>query len=123
MRISDWSSDVCSSDLALRAAAAGQQAQRDLRQAHLRALQRHAVVAAERVFQAAAEGEAVDRSDDRLVALLQHVLRLARRTRPALAELADVGAGDEGTAGAGQDHRLDVRVRSDENTSELQSLN
>src|SRR3546814_20572073 len=66
MRISDWSSDVCSSDLALRAAAAGQQAQRDLRQAHLRALQRHAVVAAERVFQAAAEGEAV-RSEERRV--------------------------------------------------------
>src|SRR5690606_8573817 len=62
---------------ALRAATAGQQAERDLRQADLSALQRDAIMAAERIFQTAAEGEAVDGRDDRLLAVLQHVLGLA----------------------------------------------
>jgi len=54
----------------------------------------------------------MDCRDDRLLARVEHlVCALARhRRRAARAELADVGAGNEGPAGADQYHRLDRRV-------------
>ncbi len=93
---------------ALRAAGAGQQAELDLGQAELRARHGDAVVGDERDLEPAAQRGAVDRGDDGLGAVLDRRLDVveggaARR----LAELADVGAGDEGAAGADQDDRLD----------------
>ena len=51
---------------ALRAAVAGNDAQRDLGQSDLRVLRGDADVTGQRQLAAAAEGEAVDRGDDRL---------------------------------------------------------
>jgi hypothetical protein len=89
----------------LGAARAGDQAQRDLGQAHACAGPPHAGVTGQRQLQAAAERHAVDGRDHRLGAGLdpfEHgaqdgLLQLARR-----AELGDIGAGREGLVAAGK---------------------
>ena len=95
---------------ALRAAAARQQADLDLGQAHRRARRRDAIVAGERELESAAECGAVDRRDDRLRALFDvsagRPLRLFIGTG-RLAEIADVGAGDERATLPGDDDRFD----------------
>jgi hypothetical protein len=99
---------------ALGAARAGQEAELHFGHAELRRRHRNPVVGGERHFEAAAEGGAVDRSDHRLGAVLDHVddLRKHRRLeRLGRAELADVGAGEEGLAVAQDDDRLHRLVR------------
>ena len=65
-------------------------------------------MAAERHFEAAAEGGALDRGDDRLRRLFHGVERLDEAGRHRrLAEFADVRAGDEGAAFAGDHDGLD----------------
>ena len=95
---------------ALRAATGRQDADQDFRQAQLRARHGEAVVAAERVLQAAAQRVAVNRRHDRLGTCLQHVMGPARDRRAPLAEAAYIGAGDEGPAGPDQDHGVHLRV-------------
>ena len=83
----------------LGAAGAGQQAQLHFRQADLGGFQGDAVVAAQRHFQAAAQGGAVDGGDHQLVAAFvfaDHVRQGGPGGR--LAEFTDVGAGGEGAA-------------------------
>ena len=96
---------------ALRAARAGQDAELHLRQAKLRFRRGDAVVAGERELQAAAEREAADRRDQRL---LQRVLEIVDVGQVGLlarsSELADVGASREALSGADQHHRLDLRI-------------
>ena len=92
---------------ALRAARAGQQAQRHFGQAQLGGGRGQAVVRRERHFEPAAERGAVDRGDHRLGAVLDRKAGLGQRGRlRRLAELADVRAGDEIAAGADDQHRL-----------------
>ena len=69
-------------------------------------------MAAQRVFQPAAQRVAVDRRDHRLFAAVHHVVGAAaeRRALAAGAEAADVGAGDEAAAGADQHHGADLRI-------------
>ena len=93
---------------ALGAAGARQQAELHLGQAELGFLHGHAEMTGQRDLEAAAERGAVDRGDDRLGRVLdlgEHVVEAGRLRR--LAEFGDVGAGDEGAAGAGQDDALD----------------
>ena len=86
---------------ALRAAAAREQAQVDLRQADLRRGRGDPVVGAERDFEAAAQRGAVDGCDDGLGGIIQDGEdRGSRVLRGVAAELGDVRAGDEGAAGA-----------------------
>ena len=94
-----------------RAAAARQQAEFHFGQAELGALIGDAEMAAERQFQPAAERRAVDGRDGRLGDRFQRrddgaQLRLLHR----LAEFGDVGAGDEGPSGAGDDDGRDGRI-------------
>jgi hypothetical protein len=91
---------------ALRAAGAGQQAEVHFGQAALGRRHGHAVVAAQRHLEAAAERGAVDRGDDGLVRSRSSCTSASRAPR-RLAELGDVGAGDEGAAVADQHDRLD----------------
>ncbi len=68
-------------------------------------------MAGQRNLEAAAERRAVDRGNDRLRRAFhqaQHFGETGRLRR--LAEFGDVGAGDEGTAGAGQHDALHLRV-------------
>src|SRR5438094_285645 len=94
-----------------RAARAGQDAELHLRQAKLRFRRGDAVVAGERELQAAAEREAADRGDQRL---LQRILRVVDNRQVGLlarfAELADVGAAREALSGADQHHGLHLRL-------------
>ena len=93
---------------ALRAARAGQQAERDFGQPELRARHREPVMRGERDFEAAAERRAVQRDHDRLRARFDPLAYIRqRRRRDRLAELADVGARDEVAAGADDQHRPD----------------
>ena len=95
----------------LGAAGARQQAELHLGQAEVGVLGRDAEMAAQRGLETAAERIAVDRRDDRPRRVFQRVENFmqARRLR-RLAELADVGAGDEAAAGAGQHDGLDAGV-------------
>ena len=96
---------------ALRATCAGQQAEVHLRQPAAGGGHGHAVVGAERDFQAAAQRRAVDRGDHRLGRAFHgvlHVVKAGAALRPA--ELGDVGAGDEGAAVADDHHRLGGRI-------------
>jgi hypothetical protein len=69
-------------------------------------------MAAERQFQSAAQGMAVDRGDHRLGAGGEGIDdRVQRRLYVGLAEIADVGAGDECLAAADDHQRHDVGVR------------
>jgi hypothetical protein len=101
---------------ALRAAEPGDDAELDLGLTELGAVRRMDEVTGQRELAAAAEGEAVDRGDPRLLRALDRLreraahlgerLALARRE---LAHLGDIGAGDERlVARAGQDHRADL---------------
>ena len=93
---------------ALRAAGAGNEPELDLRQADLGRGNGDAVMADQRDLEAAAQRRAVDRGDDRLGAILDRGLRVGQaRAGERLAELGDVGAGDEGAPGADQHDRLD----------------
>ena len=96
----------------LRAAGAGEDADQHLGQPDLGARHRDPVMAGERGFETAAERIAVDRRDHRLRALVHHVVVRggSAAAQPALAELADIGAGDKAAPGADQHHRLDRRV-------------
>ena len=96
----------------LGAAATRQDADQHFGQADLGGRNGDAVMAGQRVLQAAAERVAVDRGDDRLRAVRPSRRRCARRSAAAcgLAEPADVGAGDEAAAVADQHHRLDGRI-------------
>ena len=92
---------------ALRAARAGQQAERDFGQPELRARHREPVMRGERDFEAAAERRAVQRDHDRLRARFDPLAYIRqRRRRDRLAELADVGAAMS-AAGADDQHRPD----------------
>jgi hypothetical protein len=97
---------------ALRAAAARDDADQDFRLSDPGARHGDAVVAGERNLEPAAERIAVDRGGDRLLARIEDVVHpLPRdRARPVRAELTNVGAGNEGAAGADQYHRFDRRV-------------
>ena len=102
---------------ALGAAEAGDDAQTDLRLTELGLFGSHANVAGQGHFTAAAQGEAVHCGDG---GLGEHV----HSHEDAVAQLgegqtlfhahgshlADVGAGDEGTAGTGDDHNIHVLV-------------
>ncbi len=92
---------------ALRAAGARQQAEFHLGQAEFGVLGRDAEMTGERDFETAAKRGAVNGGNDRLRTVLHHGQHFmqARRLR-RLAEFGDVGAGDEGAAGAGQHDRL-----------------
>ncbi|MCY1216180.1 hypothetical protein D9M72_280490 [compost metagenome] len=95
---------------ALRAAGAGQQAQLHFRQRDLGALGRHAVVAAQRQFQAATHGDRVHGGHHRLGRAFQHAdHRVQRRLLHGLGriEFTDVGAARESLASAGDDDGLD----------------
>ena len=110
----DRGGDAGKARRALRAARAGQEAERDLRQPDAQSFQTDARVAGERDLKPAAQSDPVQHRDDGLGGRLDPVHhlgqdRLLRRT----AELADVRARDEGAALAveGDDlHRL-VRIR------------
>src|SRR3546814_13223139 len=86
MRISDWSSDVCSSDL---------QAKVDLWLADFGGVGRDAQVAAHRQLQAAAQGEAVDHRDHRL----GHLLHPPHHALAALRDVAPLYRREAGTLG------------------------
>ncbi len=96
---------------ALRAAGARQQAEMHFRQAHARGRQRNAIVGAQRRLQAAAQRRAVQRRDDQLGRILHRGDDVVQvRARRRLAELADVGAGDEGAAAADQHDGVDAGI-------------
>jgi hypothetical protein len=96
---------------ALRAARAGQQAERDFGQPELRAGQREPVMRGERDLEAAAERRAVQRDHHRLRARLDPLAHVGQRRRHGrLAEFADVGARDEVAAGADDQHRADCVI-------------
>jgi len=95
----------------LGAARTGQQAELDLGQTDACSRHRDTEVAGERQFEAAAQSGAVQRRDDRLRHRLDRgddVVKARRLGR--LAEFCNVGAGEEGAAGAGNHHRLDCIV-------------
>ena len=96
---------------ALRAAAAGQQAQLNLGQTELGAGHGQPVVGRERDLQSAAERRAVDGGDHRLAAGLDAVADLGQRRRlRRLAELAHVGAGRESALAADQQDDLGLGI-------------
>ena len=108
---------------ALRAAGAGDEAELDLRQAAFGRGDGDPVMRGQRDLEAAAERRAVQGGDHRLLGVLypvEHVGKKRRRVR--LAEFGDVGAGDEGAAGADQDRRLDLRVGLGLFDAELETL-
>src|SRR5216683_272167 len=97
----------------LRAARAGQNPQLHLGQTEAGALHADAVVTGERDLETAAEGRAVDGGHDGLRRALDQIQhRVERRLRGRLAELGDVGAGDEGASGADDDDGLHGAVGS-----------
>src|SRR3546814_7247089 len=132
MRISDWSSDVCSSDLRLELLAAVAQEPRpvlgtgddalELRH-HLAAVahaQREAVAAGEEGFEHVAQRRALEDRGGPAAAGAEHV---------AVAEATDGDhAGERRQVGAAGDEVAHVHVdgleaaRSEEHTSEIQSL-
>ena len=96
---------------ALGAAGARQQAELHFGQAEPGVLGGDAEMAGQRDFKTAAKGGAMDGGDDRLRRVLdfgQHFAETRRLRR--LAEFGDVGAGDKGAAGAGQNDRLHFRI-------------
>jgi len=96
---------------ALGAAGAGQEPELDLGQADARPGNGNAEMAGKRHLEPAAEGRPVKCRYHRLWHRLDHRddLGEARRLR-RLAEFGDVGAGEKGASGAGDDHGLDRRV-------------
>ncbi len=96
---------------ALGATGPGKQPEVDLRQTHLRRIQRQSIITAERDLHAAAERGAVDRGDHRFAAGFDRVDDLGQRRRlRRLAELADIGACRKGTTAAHDHQRLRRRV-------------
>jgi hypothetical protein len=98
---------------ALGAAGAGEEAELHFRNAELRGRYGDPIVAGERDLEAAAECGAVDRGDDRLGAILDHVYDLRQhRLGKSLGrvELADVRAGEEGLPFRDDHHGLHRRV-------------
>ena len=96
----------------LRAARAGQDAERHLRQADAQPLDPHARMGGERDLQPAAERDAVEDRDHRRLARLQQVHDVGQDRVPRRgAELADVGPRDEGAAAAVERDHLHPRVR------------
>jgi hypothetical protein len=97
----------------LGAAGTRQQAEVHLGQADQGAGRADPVVAAERELVAAAERQARDSGDDRLVRAFDQrdqLGEIGRGARLRRVELADVGAAGEGARGAGQHHGLDRGV-------------
>src|SRR3546814_1499881 len=110
MRISDWSSDVCSSDLPAPAAAVGGKRAVDAHatgRQRIREAQLDAPVEAQHLG-LAGRREAVEG------------VEVAERRRDGEAEVGRIGL-RLGNRGVGGRHALD-RQRSEEHTSELQSL-
>ncbi len=96
---------------ALRAAGAGQQAQIHLGQAQFGTGQGDTEMRGHGDFEPTAQGRAVDGGDHQLGARLHAIEHIGQRGRHGrLAELADVGAGDEGLALADDEHGLERRV-------------
>ena len=96
---------------ALGAAGARQEAKMHFRQAHARGRERNAIVRPQRRLEAAAQRRAMQGRHDQLGRILHgrdHVVQVRPRRR--LAELADVGAGDEGPAAADQDDGVDAGI-------------
>ena len=95
----------------LSAAAARQDAELDLGQSEPRFRVGHPEVAGHRHLEASAQGRTVDGGHERLRRLLDHPPHLVRvGGKPRLAELADVGAGDEGPAAADENGRLHLGI-------------
>src|SRR3546814_7862666 len=118
MRISDWSSDVCSSDLDLPCAAA-----RFLDHAKPKlAVIMETELWPNHIHQCARRGIPVALANARLSERsARGYARFARLTAPMLAELSLIAV--QTTAEAERFRRLGARVeRSEEHTSELQSL-
>ncbi len=92
-------------------AASGDDADQHFGQADLGARHGDAIVGGERDLESAAQRIAVDRGDHRLLAGVEGVVRaLAQHRRRAVAEGADIGAGDKAAARADQHHRPNRRV-------------
>ena len=93
----------------LRAAGAGQNAERHLGQAELGPGCGHAIVARERQLEPATEGRAVQRRHHRLLECIEELddVRQVGCERRA-PELLDVGSGDESPSRAGNDQRRDL---------------
>ena len=97
----------------LGAAGARQQAQLHFRQTDLRALVGDAMMHAQRQFQPAAQGQALDRRDHRLGAALEcgdHRGQRGLHARFGLVELADVGAAGKRACAAGDHDGLHRRI-------------
>src|SRR3546814_3623259 len=119
MRISDWSSDVCSSDLADLEAAAEREERARQRQRH------HAAEVLEDARQLADHRRAVlldlvGGVDERLVHALQLAVAAHRHETATVLVLLDHVAFGDGDLELGR--LADLDVRSEEHTSELQSL-
>ena len=96
----------------LRAARARQDAELHFRQRDLRAGRGDPVMRAEREFQPAAHGDAMDRRDDRLRASLDEIAyRRQVRGLRRFSELSNVGTGDEVAPRADDHRRRDGRIR------------
>src|SRR3546814_5171202 len=111
MRISDWSSDVCSSDLGLEAVAAQTGAHVELGRRWR--LGRLLISACTRRVETGSE----HRDDARDTQLLGAQLLFRTQRRPAVLECEKSGA----ASGLGRKRFADL-ARSEEHTSELQSL-
>src|SRR3546814_9996317 len=128
MRISDWSSDVCSSDLAAARGKIGDGAghRRGAEDHHLGPRQHgldEDVERAARGTGAAMELDAALRLAGRHAACIQRLLRLYRdEVRLAILQCLQRRALHRPTRAAAADPAVDLAVRSEEHTSELQSL-
>ena len=98
---------------ALRAAATGKPSETNLAEPELRMLGGHPDIAAERLFQPAAIGVAVDRRDDRFSQLEHHGVRRVEQffVGPFDVVGLDIAAGAKrALAGAGKDRNTQSRV-------------
>src|SRR3546814_5868395 len=127
MRISDWSSDVCSSDLAAcqrcRSEEAACQRQQARRQ-HIPPAALTHIAETDKGEQASPRAGAIETADARRLGHAERRLPLerAKHFQPAGQRLHDIGIGGI----AGRAHRIDLSplldYRSEEHTSEPQSL-
>ena len=78
---------------------------------HLRARHRNPVVAGHGGLQAAAQGMTVNGRDDGLRAVFKHLSQAHGLRASRLAQMLDVGAGDEPAPGADEHHGSDLRIR------------
>src|SRR3546814_4441475 len=113
MRISDWSSDVCSSDLLRLVDDGADMAALGHRVAHLRAVE-HRLDDADRLALAVLVDEDAGRGDTALAGVDEHALHRWRQHR------FEIGVGQDEVRRLAAQFLMDAR--SEEHTSELQSL-